>query len=396
VSIFEAQERDHNADEDRLTSAVFGTLEILDRSKFLASILKKCRIELGEQTDLNNLKFHYWLPTGKRIPDVVLREKSGNRIRIAIECKLDDRDFDVDQLVEEYEDRPDCLVAVSDHWSEPPEIQQARDRLKKPRLHWISWREIYALLHQNKEKGNATEQKLIDDLLLLMERKGLRMFDRFEDEHLNKAIALAQKLPGFQVFLSQCLIFFKTLESALRAKGMTVGKKPTLFEMSHKGIRDWFGIDAWSKTWKDQADNQYFFAHFHLDIDDSQPLLELIAGYHVDFTDKKKGSDLREAFTTRAKEVNLSKGLKQSGYSVMFWQDEGEKSLLLNLASGDKLNRHTFSPKSDEHSSLTLGRRFDLQQIASPRLLHDVVECIAGVRDMVQKNGLYFACYATK
>ena len=60
MGIFEAEVRRHTGEEDMLTSRVFGTLEILDRSKFVMPILEHCGVELGEEIDPGRFTFSYW------------------------------------------------------------------------------------------------------------------------------------------------------------------------------------------------------------------------------------------------------------------------------------------------------------------------------------------------
>lgn len=127
MGIFEAERRRlSKAEENRVTSTVFGTLEIVDRSRFLGAILNEIDRDIAGRLDVGGLKFSYWEKTGKKCPDVLLR--NGTTF-LSIECKLASS-FDVDQLADEHKDRPLCLVAISSHHNEPPEIEEARRKLR--------------------------------------------------------------------------------------------------------------------------------------------------------------------------------------------------------------------------------------------------------------------------
>ncbi|MQY55604.1 MAG: hypothetical protein GH156_03415, partial [Dehalococcoidia bacterium] len=162
MGIFEAISRGHTGEEDMLSSSVFGILEILDRSKFLAPVLEHCGIALGEEMDPGRLSFSFWESTGKRTPDVILKDKS---ILISVESKLGEQ-VDSQQLVDEYEDgmklhKNFWLVAVTADYVKPTEIEKAKSVLrgreyKDPRVKWVNWQQIYSLLRRNAKNGNET------------------------------------------------------------------------------------------------------------------------------------------------------------------------------------------------------------------------------------------------
>jgi len=56
------------------------------------------------------------------------------------------------------------------------------------------------------------------------------------------------------------------------------------------------------------------------------------------------------------------------------------------------LNDKTFSLKALENTRfLMIGRRFNQEEIVSPRLVDEIEKCLLQMRDIVNKNDLYFS-----
>jgi hypothetical protein len=390
MSVFEAEVRGHTGEEDVLTSRVFGTLEILDRLKFLLPILQQCGVQLLQETVPESFTFNYWREMGKRTPDVVLED---NRNLIFFENKLNDS-LHVDQLVEEYEDGIGChknfrLIAVTRDWIEPLQVQKAKDRLTKdetkdPRIQWINWQKIYATLRSSAENGNETEKKLISDLLSLLEVKGLSAFVQFQKEQLDGIANLWPQIPSF---LEDCSALFGTLSSRLHDKNITTedairrGGISRVLQDYARWVPRWIAIRAWDGNWKKTDWRQCLIVLVRLNP------LELTAGYRL----VPAGNEsLHELFTEAAQSCHLAERVCSfSDYSVThysgdFWPiDRVEK---------EGLNKETFSQKGLGNAvQLIIGRSFNHQEMASPKLLDEVVKCLVHVRNMINENGLYFS-----
>jgi hypothetical protein len=395
MGVFEAEVRRHTGDEDILTSRVFGTLGILDKSKFLASILKQCGVELGEEFGFDCLAFSYWEAIGKRTPDVILRDKS---ILISIESKLGSS-VDTWQLVEEYEDgmklqRNFWLIAVTAHYVEPSQVKEAKSMLrekgyKDPRIKWINWQQIYAILRTNAESGNATEQKLIGDLLSLLKAKGLSVFIGFEKAQLSGVAAVWPKVVNF---MEGCSAFFGTLSSRLYEKNITCIEKGYVQEIVQTGWRAmglqdsayWLprgiAMRAWDNEWEEKDASQGLLARFRL-----SPL-ELNAGYCLNVSGRNKTLGLW--LTEVARRCALAEKLRDlRNCSVSYYNWDYE---LTDRLAGDGLSEQAFSPEALAKTSFAvIGCVFDEEEMASPKLLDEVEECLVHIRDIINENDLY-------
>lgn len=397
MGIFEAISRGHTGEEDMLSSSVFGILEILDRSKFLAPVLEHCGIALGEEMDPGRLSFSFWESTGKRTPDVILKDKS---ILISVESKLGEQ-VDSQQLVDEYEDgmklhKNFWLVAVTADYVKPTEIEKAKSVLrgreyKDPRVKWVNWQQIYSLLRRNAKNGNETEQKLIGDLLSLLEAKGLSMFDRFNETQLSSVAAL---WPEVTDLFHKCSALLGSLSSRLHEKNITCIEKTFNKETVLTGIRSrmalqdfgrWLpggiGMRMWDNEWKERDPRQGFLLRLWV----SPSTLEV--GYRLGFG---KNLKLRRMFSEAAQNCTLAEKLYTVDACVVSYYGSGYK--LLNRETGDSLNDKTFSLKALENTRfLMIGRRFNQEEIVSPRLVDEIEKCLLQMRDIVNKNDLYFS-----
>lgn len=394
MGIYEAEVRKHTGEEDRLTSRVFGTLEILNRSKFLVPILERCEIELGE-IDPDHLAFSYWEAMGKRTPDVILRDKS---VFISIESKLGSS-AETWQLVEEYEDGMKVqenfwLIAVTADYTEPSKVEEAKSvlsekRYKDPRIKWINWQQIYAILRTNAKSGNATEQKLIGDLLSLLKAKGLSVFTGFEEVQLSNVATLWPKVVNF---LEGCSAFFGALSSRLHEKNITCIEKGYVQEVVQTGWRAmglqdsayWLprgiAMRAWDNEWKEKDASQGLLIRFRL-----SPL-ELDAGYRLNVSGGNK--TLGQWLTKVARSCALAEKLRDlSNCSVSYYDWD---YALLNRVAGDGLSEEAFSSEAlTKTSFVIIGRVFDQEEMRLPKLLDKVEECLVRIGDIVNENDLY-------
>lgn len=390
MGIFEAELRGHAGEEDILTSRVFGTLGILDRLKFLLPILQQCGVQLLQETVPESFTFSYWREMGKRTPDVILEDKLN---LIFFENKLN-TSLGVRQLVEEYEDgvayhKNLWLIAVTKDWTKPSEVlQKAKESLRKelgkePQLQWINWQKIYAILRSNANNGNQTEQKLIRDLLSLLEVEGLSTFVQFPKEQLD---SIAKLWPQVPKFLEDCAALFGTLSSRLHSKNIATEDSIRNGGIS-KGLHDyarwvprWIAIRAWDENWREKDWRQCLIVLVRLNP------LELATGYRL----APAGSEsLYELFTEAAQSCDLAGRLRAfdcysvTHYSWDFWPIDRMKK--------ENLNKETFGWEVLRNArNVIIGRAFNHEEMASPKLLDEVEECLLHMRDIVKENGLYF------
>ena len=394
MSIFEAEVRGHTSKEDILTSLVFGTLQILDRTKFLTPILEQCEVELAGEAAPERFTFTYWRKMDKKIPDVILED---NLNLIFFENKLN-ASLGVGQLVEEYEDGIRChknfrLIAVTSDWVEPPEIQQAkelltREGIKNPGIQWINWQKIYAILRSNANNGNQTEQKLVSDLLSLLEVEGLSTFVQFPKEQLDSIADLWPKMPGF---LEDCSALFGAVSSRLHNKNIAFegsirhGWIATILRDFGYWMPRWIAIRAWDESWKEREYRQCLIVLLQLNP------LELTVGYRLSFDDNTNNVKLYKLFTKAAQDCALAEKLQARGnYSLTHY--DGQDFWPVDRIEKDALERETFSPEVLRNAwEVIIGRTFTPEQMASPKLLDEIEECLVHMRDIVNENDLYFA-----
>jgi len=384
MGIFKAELRGHTGKEDVLTSRVFGTLEILDTTKFLIPILKQCGVELAQEAAPESFSFSYWREMGKRTPDVILEDKLN---LIFFENKLN-TSLGVRQLVEEYEDgvayhKNLWLIAVTKDWTKPSEVlQKAKESLKKelgkePQLQWINWQKIYDILRSNANNGNQTEQKLVSDLLSLLEVEGLSTFVQFPKEQLDSIAYLWPQMPGF---LEDCSALFGTVSSRLRNKDIAVEDSIRNGGIS-KGLHDytrwvprWIAIRAWDENWREKYWRQCLIVFVRLNP------LELTAGYRLALAGSES---LYGLFTEAARSCDLARRLRALNcHSITH----------LNRMEKDTLNEEAFDWEVLRNArDVIIGRAFNYDEMASPKLLDEVEECLVCMRDIINENGLYFS-----
>lgn len=398
MGVFEAERRGHTSEEDMLTSSVFGTLEILDRSKFLVPVLEKCGVELVKDIDPDQLCFSFWESTGKRIPDVVLRNES---ILIYVENKLGTH-LDAEQLVDEYEDgmkihKNFWLAAVSADYTEPTEVLEKaksvlKDKYKDPHVKWVNWQQIYASLRANAGGGNETEQKLIGDLLSLLEAKGLSMFDRFNEAQLSSVAALWPELIDF---LHKCSALFGTLAGRLSENNIICVEKQfaqetvllhgTRSRMALQDFGRWLpgmiSMRAWDSKWKERDYSQGFL----LRLDVSHLTLEV--GYRLGFG---KNAKFQRMFSEAAQRCHLADKLHSIDACVVSYYGRGYK--LLKREVEGSLNEKAFGLEALQNTRfLIIGRVFNQEEMVSPGLVDEIEKCLMHIRDIVNKNRLYFS-----
>ncbi len=198
--------------EDLLTSDVFGTFKYLEPTYIYTFLKNHLKRFSEEQPDfrincdnIQKVEYIFWPKIGTKEPDLILQFKYGNQIlfSVIIEAKymsgasdfeLNDSELQKEkrqhetvltgnQLADYFLELKDYgedkyLVYCTSHFIPPrEEYENAVCAVKSKgedlveyflqRFYWTSWREVYKFFRGNRGKGTL----LIDDLLLLLERK---------------------------------------------------------------------------------------------------------------------------------------------------------------------------------------------------------------------------------
>jgi hypothetical protein len=209
--------------EDLLTSDIFGCMRYLPAQQILIPFLVKARSFHGNSLTVPDkiIKLHYsfwpWLKLPGCIPcepDIMLGlETEGRQLHlVSVEAKYysglsseeDERTEPNDQLAREL-DNLDAVSCTVLGWEPHLEIasrtllfvtqdmgiprtllaksldEYTRKRHKSGDIFWASWRFLPSILEESLEKETAPENKaVLEDMLALLLRKELRMFDGVE------------------------------------------------------------------------------------------------------------------------------------------------------------------------------------------------------------------------
>ena len=388
MGIFEANIRGHTGDEDTLTSSVFGVLEVVDSSKFLTPILEiwgGWPLDSDRSTDFT---FEYWKSAGKRIPDVIIRN---NAALIFIECKLGSP-ADTRQLVEEYKDGVSTgenfrLVLVTADNNKPSEIDAASTKLKAqgfqdPRLQWISWQQIYAVLKQNIESDNHVEKRLVQAVLLLLKSKGLSMFEQFQQNQISRVTEL---WPDMVSFIEECSALFQTLSSHLKEKNIVcedsirTGNITRLLQHPRYWVPRWLGIRAWDEKWEKDF-HQCLIVLFLLNP------LQLNVGYRLSIGGEYR--KLWEMFSDVAKNRELALKLQERNYSVSLY---GADLVPTAEIGGDDIKQGLATHVTRGVGDVVIGRVFTNDELYSTDLLSNIEECLIELRNIIRDEKLYLS-----
>ena len=116
---------------------------------------------------------------------------------IVVECKFGS-DFYEEQLEREINaglslcrraNKPSLiLLTVSDHLNEPDVIEQFRKKNQRTsvEIKWVSWQRIRTCLREisNQTSDDFAVKRMLKDVIVLMEKKGLRGFRQFRSDEL--------------------------------------------------------------------------------------------------------------------------------------------------------------------------------------------------------------------
>lgn len=180
--------------EDVLTSNVFGALYYLNRSvvwqQFTREILG---LEFSAE-ELEATSFEFWpFLEGRNVesaePDLVISIGDKN---IVVECKLGSELYE-EQLEREIEvakeqfgttnDSPLHLLTITADWGEPSLISTIREKHSDINVKWANWQTVCAQFKKIAElsETDSSTKRMLDDLVELMHKKGLRVFMGIQD-----------------------------------------------------------------------------------------------------------------------------------------------------------------------------------------------------------------------
>lgn len=276
ASIFEAESRGKDKDEDILTSRVFGIFNIVNKPLVLGKFLEKAGIKLPKK-EVEDAQIRLWEKHGECIPDAVIQTESS---LIFVESKLDSP-LSIEQLKTEYEQGKKesasfYLVCISKHFDLPQEIKRLRKDLKTDRLFWTSWQNLYTYLLpiEKSTSLDTTSKALVKELRSLLEAERLRGFSGFKNTDYEK---ITSAYESFKNFNNELSIFIQELESQLSKTGIFPFRTGmTSFHRDGRGTRldrpeEWatsffsfaFGRKTWpfKRFWRDN----YLFVRFYLD-----------------------------------------------------------------------------------------------------------------------------------
>ena len=276
--------------EDLLTDAVFGTLRYLPYDVALAEVLKAVGVKVTKK-DLLGAQVHLW-PTvpmpawpGKRIePDVVVivgsavvvfEAKLGSTFSLSHDPGQPDA-APYHQLAIQYAatkawaaglrlSEPVMVAVTADAECPSPSLRQAVADIKRLTgtaapgvVKWLPWRRIAEILDAL-ERLRPNERAQVDDMLQLMERRGVRrMFTGFpmEDYWL---LTAAQRVAADRLY-PQIRTFFDELTAVRGAddgvhwsqpgyKGMWLGGPSTAVSKPADWTRSFVGAPYWPAVW---------------------------------------------------------------------------------------------------------------------------------------------------
>lgn len=275
ASIFEAESRGKEKDEDVLTSRVFGIFKIVDKSLVLGKFLENVGIKIPKK-EIEGARIRLWEKHGECIPDVVIQTKSS---LIFVESKLDSP-LSSEQLKTEYtqgdgESESFYLLCVTKHFDPPEEIEILKKQLKTDRLFWTSWQSLYTYLLPIEESTelDKTSKALIGDLRALLEAERLRGFSGFKDVDYEK---ITSTYENFDSFSNEMSIFIQELASQLsrhdielKRTGMTTFDRDgrgTSFDDPEEWITSYYSFAFGKKVWpfKRFWRDNYLFVRFYL------------------------------------------------------------------------------------------------------------------------------------
>jgi len=381
ASIFAAESRHKDKDEDKLTSRVFGIFNILNKSLVLGGFLEKAGIKIPRK-EVETAQVKLWEKHGECIPDVVIETESS---LVFVESKLESPVL-TEQLRTEYEQGEKesdsfCLLCISKHFDLPQEIESLRNDLRTDRIFWTSWQNLYTYLLPLEKSTSLdnTSKALVKELRLLLEAERLRGFSGFKKIEYEKITSIYESFGNFNDELS---IFIQELESQLKKHGIELKRTGmTSFERDGRGTRldapeEWatslfsfaFGRKTWPfrRFWRDY----YFFVRFSL----VEP--DVYVGYRLRLDQPSH----RKLLVDRKNELLDYLGSTEDIYVLLDKEDVLEE---------EDVNDDFFKPEElQKHWEFALAYNVPTDRMTDPKLLKEVRKRILSLDEMVSKLNL--------
>lgn len=218
----------NNQMEDLLTSDVFTACRYLRPETLLIPFLNSSKglegtsVPTLDVSSVSSIDYHFWPQMRLSEPDLLLdiRLNDGKHVIVLIEAKymssksnrkFDDEEYTLqnasfDQLAREYDDllrahehlsitersvKDRILLYVTAHRSMPQEcLQESIDEIRSsgrcddPRIHWTNWFQLLPMMRT--VPTLEWERPILDDLALLLRRKGLSHFHGFTVEDVDR------------------------------------------------------------------------------------------------------------------------------------------------------------------------------------------------------------------
>lgn len=258
--------------EDLLTDYVFGAIRHLPRTRVLGHLLTSLFPDVRWPMEhVGSATIEFWPLFGNTEPDVLIRVGAET---IIVEAKLwsgfgKGLAEDDDQLIREFRvvsewanarllEAP-YVLAVTAGLERPVEVDAANAFIgtgNGARVRWTNWQTIARLLEECQPSLEAHESLLIDDVLRVMDRRGVRrMFEGFAEEDY-WLMAAAQRRSSESVFPTLAT-FCQDLLTRLKDEGFEHGTGANSI-MSHNSTSldhperwgvNYFYLPLWPKTW---------------------------------------------------------------------------------------------------------------------------------------------------
>jgi hypothetical protein len=386
-------------DEDRLTSYVFGTLEIADRNLVLGTVFSDIGIDIKHE-NLENLTFRYWEKYSEgdlRVPDVIIE---GSNLLIFVENKLDSSVLS-DQLIEEFKDGSKhkdnfYLLCLTKDRKEPPEIDQVRSALKVgiERIKWGSWWWIYDEI-QNilKKQGISNESsKLLNKLLKLLEEKE---FVRFRGLNKEILIRISGSPEMFRTFFNDIPLLINELSDRLeefniesRRSGMAYFHRDgriTHMEWPDYWVHTFCTFAFADKKWDlgkfDYSGTTYLFVRFYLERHDSP----IEVGYSIGPLKKEDGIEFETELTDEQKKRAWDRLIADQDVYVAsiskWYHSECDYAEKLNSVKPAQI-------KFNKDQRLEFFHKIAFEEIDKPELVNLLVNKIVFWRNIVDELNL--------
>ena len=385
LSVASTQELDRL--EDLLTDHVFGAIRHLPRSHVLLPLLQAWfPEETWPERDVEVATIGFWPTFGNTEPDVLIRVGAKT---VVVEAKLwsgfgKGLHEEDDQLIREYRVvsdwalsrrlEPPLILAVTAGLDEPPEVDAARDYVgndASPRFQWTNWQSIAGMLSDCRDQLARHEQLLIDDVLAVTERRGVRkMFEGFENEDY-WLMAAAQRRSSKSVFPTVAT-FCLDLMSRLKDQGIGPGsggisiRTHNSSSLSHPerwGL-NYLYLPLWPEHWP--KPNNWLDALLFVQFSLREP--EVWVGYRQRIKTKHKGPWVQDIPGT-------VDALRQLGDRTILEAKYPDLGLPVRVSEASALDEETFARMLDNSEIfLSIHRSLPLDSIIGTSVVAEMMQ----------------------